>query len=199
MSSKRALVLGNGESRLSIDLSLLQSQYTIFGCNAIYRDFLVDYLVCCDRRMVKEVLNNDSSKKINLYTRIDSKNMFDPSGVNFLPDLPYYGLERQDKIQHWGSGPYAVLLAASIGFTDITLVGFDLYGNGKFINNVYKNTKNYQTENVPAVDPSYWIYQIGKVFEIYNHTKFNVVNNHNWKAPKNWVLPNVLFRNSLDL
>jgi hypothetical protein len=199
MLSKRALVLGNGESRSSIDLSKIKSNFVTFGCNAIYRDHIVDYLVCCDRRMVKEVLSSTDANKFNLYTKPDWKSMFDPMGIKFLPDLPYKGTERQDQTQHWGSGPYALALAASIGYKDISLLGFDLYGHNNIVNNMYKGTKNYRGHGTPSVNPSYWIYQIAKIFEIYDSLTFRVICKEDWHVPKKWLFPNVSFQRSLDL
>ena len=51
-------VLGNGESRKSIDVNTLPGP--TIGCNAICRDFFVDHLICVDRRMVDQAYNNYS-------------------------------------------------------------------------------------------------------------------------------------------
>ena len=66
---KRALVLGNGESRASLNLESFRNSHTIIGCNAIHRDLLVDHLVCCDQRMVREVLENQNYKTIPIWVR----------------------------------------------------------------------------------------------------------------------------------
>ena len=44
-----------------------------------------------------------------------------------------------DEPFHWGSGPYAVLLATFLS-KYIKLIGFDLYGIDGKLNNVYENT-----------------------------------------------------------
>lgn len=199
MLFKQAVVAGNGESRLSFDLFFLKSQFTIFGCNAAYRDNNIDHLVCCDRRMVKEFLVSEKTNITKVYTRPDWKNMFDPSGVSFLPDLPYQGIERQDQPRHWGSGPYALLLAASMNFEKIFMIGFDLYGHGALVNNVYKGTDNYQGTQTNAVNPSYWIYQVAKVFEYYKDTEFCVIQPNDWKMPKSWKFSNVSVKQTVDL
>lgn len=118
-----------------------------------------------------------------------------------LPELPYSSNARSDQPIHWGSGPYAVLLACSLGYKNINLVGFDLYGIDNRINNVYKGTRNYGASKAPAIDPNYWIYQIGKVFECFPDRTFNVYNTSSWTAPKNWLKNNVnfLFMDSVDL
>ena len=42
---KRVFALGNGESRLQLDLEKLRGHGKIYGCNAIYRDFIPDVLI----------------------------------------------------------------------------------------------------------------------------------------------------------
>ena len=61
------LVIGNGESRTSIDINKLQGPK--IGCNAILRDFKVDHLVCVDRPMLQEALNSTYHKNSSVYTR----------------------------------------------------------------------------------------------------------------------------------
>ena len=51
----RVICLGNGESRLGLDLDDLRKYATIWGCNALYRDWAPDYLVCCDIEMSHEI------------------------------------------------------------------------------------------------------------------------------------------------
>ena len=35
----KAFIIGNGKSRIGFDLLLLKHNGTVFGCNALYRDF----------------------------------------------------------------------------------------------------------------------------------------------------------------
>lgn len=183
--SKKTLVLGNGQSRQNLKI---ENNYTIFGCNAVHRDIQVDYLICCDKRMVKEAI---ATKSFPIYTRRRWYKDFLNNEVYPLPDLPYEGSLREDDPFHWGSGPYAVLMAALYG-QDVTLVGFDLYGIDKKVNNIYKDTVNYAPRDRSAVDPRYWIYQIGKVFQYFPHINFIVLNNDGWELPIQWKLNNVL-------
>lgn len=199
MLGKQALVAGNGESRKKFDINLLKNQFTIIGCNAIHRDHIVDHLVCCDNRMLKEALTNPKIENTLLYTRFKWCSTFGYSTVNPVPDIPYDGDQRPDQPQHWGSGPYAVLLAAHLGFKEISLIGFDLYDNNGFFNNIYKDTENYQGSKTRPVDPSYWVYQIGKIFEHYPKTKFKIINDPDWKIPPEWISFNVFFEKNIDL
>ena len=188
-----AIVIGNGESRISLDIGSYWNKVTLIGCNAIHRDIKVNHLVCCDQRMVNESVGN---KKISsIYTRPryykDFHKVLQKEKVKKLPDLPYEGTLKPDQSEHWGSGPYAVLLAAELNFKDILLVGFDLYGKNNLVNNVYKGSNNYLPENKSAVDPSYWIYQMRKVFLHYSDRNFKIFNYEDWQCPTDWQLPNV--------
>ena len=182
--------IGNGESRKTIDIDSLSGLK--IGCNALCRDFIVDHLICVDRRMVKEALETKTKK---IYTRSDWINEFSTyPKVTTVPQLPYKGKERPDDPFQWGSGPYAVLLGAKL-FETTKLIGFDLYSQTKNINNVYKGTTNYNNKDYRAVDPRYWIYQIGKVFELYHRRDFIIYQESNWKLPEAWNYPNVMVDN----
>jgi len=182
------LVIGNGESRKHVNLENIKE--TKIGCNAILRDSYVDHLVCVDKRMLKEALISSYNKDSKVYTRKDwwihyrlEKN------IRMVPDLPYVSSERWDQPWHWGAGPYAVLLACKLS-SDIKLLGFDLYGNDKKINNIYKDTVNYPLSHKHAVDPSYWIHQIGVLISLYTDKKFTVYQD-SWQLPKSWNKPNL--------
>ena len=192
------LVIGNGESRASVNINKLN--YTKIGCNAILRDFKVDTLVCVDKRMLVEAVNSSYHKNAKVYTR---KNLFVQhrleKNIRMVPNLPYVGSERPDDPIHWGAGPYAVLLAAKMTTDDIHLLGFDLYGVDNKVNNIYKDTVNYSMSIKRAVDPRYWIYQIGKVFECFPDTRFVVHQLDNWVLPKAWKYSNVSLDNLNNL
>lgn len=195
-----AVVFGNGESRKTIDPSSLRDNYILIGCNAIHRDAVVDHLVCCDRRMVSEAVENKSLSKI--YVRPDWYKYFrkirKDKRISTVPELPYQGIEKRDQPINWGSGPYAVLLAATLKFENITLIGFDLYSNNNKVNNIYKGTPNYSAPEKQSVDYSYWVYQISKIICLYPEITFTIVNNDNWQMPLNWQQNNVKFKNISD-
>ena len=60
-----AFLIGNGLSRNSIDLTKLDG--VTYGCNAVYRDLDVDYLIMADKKMLQEVIE---SKKLTDYKNI---------------------------------------------------------------------------------------------------------------------------------
>jgi hypothetical protein len=190
----KALVIGNGESRAGVNLHQF-TDYTTVGCNALHRDFIPDYLVCCDARMVREALENPKTDACKIYVRENWHQYFRKilknKHVQVVPAIPYSGDKRADSHTHWGSGPYAVLIAAAMDVEEIYLLGFDLYGRQQFVNNIYKGTENYQRSESSAVDPSYWVYQLSKIFEFYPSKTFKIVNHNTWEMPAEWQKDNV--------
>lgn len=178
-------VIGNGESRQDVNLDLLAGPK--IGCNAVFRDSYTEYLVCVDRSMVKETQSVGADLDRAVYTRADWYQRF---GVQCVPDLPYKGSCKADDAFNWGSGPYAVLLAATLT-TDVNLIGFDLYSNNNLYNNIYKDTPNYKASTTRPVDPRYWIHQIEKVFEHFPLTHFRIFQNDDWLMPDKWKKSNV--------
>ena len=180
--------IGNGESRHSIDINKLQG--IKIGCNAIYRDYEVEHLICVDKRMVLEAIEANYNNSHKIYTRKDWYYSVPRKNIRLVSELPYAGSDRWDDPWHWGAGPYAVLLAANKN-TQVNLLGFDLYSKDGHTNNIYKNTKNYSVASKRAVDPRYWVYQIGKVFECFPKVTFKIYQDDTWQLPKAWKQPNV--------
>ena len=199
----QSLVIGNGESRSRIDLDSFKKDNVLIGCNAIHRDIIVDHLVCCDRRMVDEAVKNPNTTSSEIYVRKDWFKYYNENqhykNIKKVPELPYVGEAKRDQPEHWGSGGYAVLVAAGLGFKNVSLVGFDLYSKDDKVNNVYKDTANYANSNSHSIDHSYWVYQISKVFEYYPNVKFTIFNKLDWQLPEEWLQNNVSFRNIDEL
>lgn len=217
--SDNCLVIGNGESRKNINLNYFLTDYTIVGCNALHRDISPDYLVCCDRRMIDEAVENLKHSETKIFIRDEWYNFYRKSKKNKkifeLPNIPYPPETRQDEKRNWGSGTYAVLISAQMNFSNIYLLGFDLYsiknsaigikGGGHWynyiketVNNLYKDSSNYAKSDSQPVDPSGWIYQLSRVFEIYSNKNFFIINEPNWELPKEWCKSNVHFRSLND-
>lgn len=151
----------------------------------------MDHLICVDKRMVQESINSNIDCKI--YTRKEW--LPKHPNVYAVPDLPFEGDQRPDNPMHWGSGPYALLIAILNSKHRINLIGFDLYSNNEYVNNLYKGTNCYDNDTKRPVDPRYWIYQIGRLFEFYSHRRFKIYNTKEWMLPKEWKLNNVMVDN----
>ena len=67
--TNKVFVLGNGESRKGIDLDALRTKGPVYGCNALYRDWAPDALVCVDGGMMHEVYESGYALKNKCYFR----------------------------------------------------------------------------------------------------------------------------------
>jgi hypothetical protein len=147
MKTNKALIVGNGLSRKDLDLrevARVNDNMTIFGCNAIYRDYLPDcsvpdYLVAIDPGIITEI---ECSKF--------------PANRVLIP----WEHERWEPRELWGdlpaftstprsnAGTNAIIEAIKLGYTDIRLVGFDsfVYQRDVAESNMYEGSNNYGPE-----------------------------------------------------
>ena len=65
----RVFCIGNGESRKDYNLEKLRPHGKIYGCNAIYRDFLPDVLTAVDHGIMHEIYHAGMAQKIPCYFR----------------------------------------------------------------------------------------------------------------------------------
>ena len=69
MDLKRVFIIGNGESRKGFDLANLRQYGTIYGCNAIYREFMPDVITAVDHGIMHEIYHAGVAQKIPCYFR----------------------------------------------------------------------------------------------------------------------------------
>lgn len=155
-----AFVLGNGTSRLNTNLNQLKNLGTIFGCNALYREFDADYLVAVDVKMVNEIIAAGYHKTHAVWTN-PNKGVSTKDYINFLN--PHKG---------WSSGPTALWLACLKNYTKIYILGFDYQGLGGKFNNVYADTYNYKKSIDTATFHGNWLNQTERVIKEYKSVKF---------------------------
>jgi hypothetical protein len=196
--TKFVSIIGNGESRRGFDIAPLKQFSTVIGCNAVFRDYVTEYVVCADRHMCQEAANN-VGKTTTIYTREKYQQQFAMwPNVKKLPLLPYSGEERRDLPEHWGTGPYSGVLALTFKPKAIFMIGYDLYDADGDVNNMYKGSTGYQYIKRP-VDPKYWIYQFHKMMGYSDpHTRWIVVNREGWKMPEEWSKHGNVFQETYE-
>lgn len=155
-----AFILGNGVSRKGLDLNLLYRFGTIYGCNALYREFVPDHLIAVDAKMIKEIVQTGYHKQNKVWTN-PNHSVRDIEHINYLN--PHLG---------WSSGPTAMWLAAQHGHTEMYLFGFDYLGINGQLNNVYADTENYRKSTDQATYYGNWINQTASVIKQNAHIKF---------------------------
>ena len=195
-------VIGNGESRKNIDLDTLKSKGKVYGCNALYRDFSPDVLVCVDTKMIFEVIDNGYCKDhqcsfsdwdefpAEMYESFQIGGMTVPiksgeegdrfsifgTGVGY--ETMYIVWLNEEKIfpfsnnESFGAGSSAIKLATEENPDKIYLLGFDIYSEDDKINNMYKDTKCYNAGDSAATSPEKWIFEMKRIFENNPNTSY---------------------------
>ena len=188
-----SFVLGNGRSRLNIDPNRLKKSGTVYGCNAIYRDFIPDVLVAVDTKMVIE-LNEHNVQHITEVWTNPNKTIENIKGINLF-----------SMSKGWSSGPTALWLAASRTPEKIYILGFDYLGIQNKINNVYADTLNYRKSTDPATFYGNWFRQTeSTISQFKNITFIRVVEEYDqitesWNTHKNFKeISYDLFKNEIN-
>jgi len=153
-----AFVLGNGKSRLALDLNQLKEVGPIYACNAIYRTFTPDCLVATDPAIAKAIQESGYAKENRFHTR----RPIEGTGAKGLPKN-YRG---------FSSGPNAVAQACMDGYHIMYLIGFDLGTTDGQFNNVFADTEFYKKITDPPTFSGNWIKQIKQLAEEYSNRRF---------------------------
>ncbi len=186
--SNTACVIGNGESRANFDLFLLANHYggrggsrsmQTYGCNALYRGFVPNFLVATGNKMIDEIAQTDYCTNHIVYA--NSKALLKHPGRFYLipQDLSY------------NAGALATYLACFDGHKTVYLLGFD-NGAGKNVNNnIFAGTPGYAPKDYNYSD-LYWIRAMTMIMSTYNDVEFiRVMPIKVWSQPPEWVaLPN---------
>lgn len=136
-----ACVIGNGPTRLQFDLDCIHATMETYGCNALYRDFLPNYLISMDYKMVKEIIDNRIHYRTSFYTQHDNK-------IDTLKELGepinfFWGMN-----ETYDSGNSALKLALENKHNVVYMIGFDYSSDPSTLPNVYKGTQNYVPHHV---------------------------------------------------
>ena len=157
-----AFVLGNGISRLSVDLNQLTQHGRIYGCNALYREFVPDVLISTDKGISQVIQNSGYAQNNVMYTRKPLPGL----GARTVPQS-YFG---------FSSGPIAVGVAALDQHLAVYLIGFDMGPNvnNKF-NNVYADTEFYKKSSSLPTFTGNWTRQLVTICRDFPKTSFHRV------------------------
>ena len=171
-------IIGNGDSRKYFNLYRLGIYGKIYGCNALYRDFNPDLLVCMDTNMQKEVIQNGYGGLCVFANR-----------PNAPKELYYWKLGlRTGTVDHdygYDSGCTAVRLHCK-EFDVHYLIGFDCDGK----NELYSGTDNYTHGGNEGNETRR---NLGIIFGMYNWHKFYLVGSRLKFTPTEWKDNNVEF------
>ena len=130
----KAFIIGNGVSRSEFDLEELRGKGTIFGCNALYRDFTPDYLVAIDDKIIAEINH-----------AIDTGECEVPQSNFIVPS--WNECFEATTGRRSNAGMNAMLEAIKLGHDEIYCLGFDFLIDDEIsVKNVYDGTPCYGAE-----------------------------------------------------
>jgi hypothetical protein len=175
----QAFVLGNGISRKTVAPASLQPMGKIYGCNALYREFVPDVLVATDRPIATAIQESGYARNNIFYTRRPIESL----GARSVPKV-YFG---------YSSGPIATAIAALDGHRCIYLLGFDMgpTENQQF-NNVYAGTEFYKMPTAMPTFTGNWAKQLIQIVQDFSQTEFvRIHGTTTAKIPQFATVPNL--------
>ena len=165
----KAFIIGNGKSRIGFDLMLLKHNGTVFGCNALYRDFdisnyaLPHYLVAIDPKMQEEIDMSDFPRPRIIFP--PEEECWEPKEYN--PNRP-----------RSNAGMNAVLESIKRNFTELYCIGFDflLQDDIGSVSNIYDGTNAYERDvRCSLRDSRARMGYLGYIIEKNNNINFNFI------------------------
>ena len=163
-----AYCIGNGPSRKGFDLNLLKPTGQTYGCNALYRDFMPDFIFSVDTKMTMEMVQNEVGLKTIHYAPALEVNRKQSKGmIHLIPNNP-----------HWISGNAAFWTAGVHGHKNIYLIGYDFreYGNGE-LNNIYQDTECYGERNNDHIFEG-WLKQFRDMLKMRPYVNYTIVHDN---------------------
>ena len=161
-----AYIIGNGPSRKDFDLNKLKASGQTYGCNALYRDFIPDFIFSVDSKITSTMVKDKVYEKCWHYAPSLEVNRYPPH-LQLIPNNP-----------GWISGSAAFWTATVHGHKNIFLIGFDFreYGKNK-LNNIYQDTKHYGPRDSENIFQG-WLDQWRNLQRMRPYCTFNLVHDN---------------------
>jgi hypothetical protein len=148
-----AYCIGNGPSRKGFDLDKLGATGQTYGCNALYRDFLPDFIFSVDTKITVEMCEHGVGLKTVHYAPSLEVNRKQNKGMlHLIPHNP-----------HWISGNAAFWTAG-------------VHGKGE-LNNIYQGTDCYGERNSNEIFEG-WLSTFRKMLKMRPYVNYTIVHDH---------------------
>ena len=160
-----AYCIGNGPSRKDFDLKKLKASGQTYSCNALYRDFMPDFIFSVDTKMTMQMVEDEVGLKTVHYAPVLEVNRKQSKGMlKLTPNNP-----------HWISGNQAFWTAGVHGHKNIYLIGYDFreYGKGE-LNNIYQDTICYGERNDDKIFEG-WLKNFRDMLKMRPYVNYTVV------------------------
>ena len=133
-----SFIIGNGKSRDGFDLEQLRKHGTIYGCNALYRDFEPDFLVAIDEAIIKEITHSD----------FDMEHFIVPPHEEQFEHPEFNPFTRLRS----NAGMNAMIESIRAGNKELVCLGFDfIIQNELATDNMYAGTECYGKETYTSL------------------------------------------------
>lgn len=169
--SNRAVVFGNGESRLKTNVEhILNKKSGLLGadtlqsyaCNSFYKDHTPDFLIITNRVIAEDISKTDYPTNNIVYTRVDISLEF-PRKFYLIPHDPYTD-----------AGATAAYIACFDGHKKIYMIGCEGQTDPNYNNNIYAGTAGYQPKTADLTGNS-WDKSYSQLFRVYDDVDFVLV------------------------
>jgi hypothetical protein len=163
-----AYCIGNGPSRKGFDLNKLKASGQTYGCNALYRDFMPDFIFSVDTKVTMKMCEDEVGLKTVHYSPALEVNRKQSNGMlKLIPNNP-----------HWISGNAAFWTAGVHGHKNIYLLGYDFREYGKDqLNNIYQDTENYGERHGEDIFEG-WLKQFRDMLKMRPYVNYTVVHDN---------------------
>ena len=163
-----AYCIGNGPSRKGFDLNQLKGTGQTYGCNALYRDFMPDFIFSVDTNMSMKMVEDEVGLKTIHYAPALQVNRKESKGmVRLIPNNPC-----------WISGNAAFWTAGVHGHKNIYLIGYDFRQYGKNqLNNIYQDTECYGERHDDDIFDG-WLKQFRDMLKMRPYVHYTVVHDN---------------------
>lgn len=163
-----AYCIGNGPSRKGFDLNKLKASGQTYGCNALYRDFMPDFIFSVDTKVTMKMCEDEVGLKTVHYAPALEVNRKQSNGMlKLIPNNP-----------HWISGNAAFWTAGVHGHKNIYLLGYDFREYGKDqLNNIYQDTENYGERQGEDIFEG-WLKQFRDMLKMRPYVNYTVVHDN---------------------
>lgn len=182
--SNVAVVFGNGESRKMINPQKIIGKKSgllgakapqTYGCNAFYRDYTPDFMVCTDRTVAQEMVNSGFTNDNIVYTHPIISLEF-PNKFYMIPNDPYAN-----------AGATAAYIACFDGHEKIYLLGCEGQDGSNYNNNIYAGTAGYSAKERNMTGANY-DQHFAEVMETYDNVDFVfVTKSGRYPMPVKWA------------
>lgn len=182
----KAVVFGNGKSRLSLGANLFPALHThkekfgihgleTYGCNAICRDYDPDYLVVRSVALAQQLVDSGYCADHMVYAPQNIV-LQHPDHFYLIPQSP-----------GWDAGALATYLACFDGHAKVYLMGFDTDSNSDRAGfNVYTGTPGYPADTVASTE-AFTVKSMLTVMKLYSDVEFvRVMPDDGWYTPDAW-------------